>query len=216
MTYAVPHLRLVVSGGLYGVDRFSWGLNFIRDFDPDAVAPETVPQGVIDAVVALHTASPVAISAAATLDTIKLNEIGTDGRYLNQGDTVMHEFETPVPGSSSSRPAPQVALAVTLRTAKRRGRAHAGRFYLPVPSFNLANGYLAGSQQTSIAAAATTMLNALTAALPGWVPAVMSDVGVGTQEPVTHVAVGRVLDTIRSRRNAFTEDYVDGVPLGGP
>lgn len=214
MTYSVPHLRLVVSGGIYGVDRFSWGLSFMRNFDPDAVAPEEVPQGVIDAITTFHSANVIGISNGATLDTIKLNEIGEDGRYLNRGDTVMYEFETPVPGPSTNRVAPQIALAITLRTNKRRGRAHAGRFYVPLPTLGVSAGVIPEANQTSIAAAATTMIEDIHEALPGWRCAVMSDIGTGTQEVVTHVAVGRVLDTIRSRRNAFTEEYVDGPPIG--
>lgn len=216
MTYAVPHLRLVVSGTLYATDRFSWGLSLMRDFNSSAEAPATVPQGVIDAVVAMHTNTGASIASNARLDLIKLNEIGTNGRYLNQGETVLHEFETPVAGPGGHFQAPQIALAVTLGTAKRRGRAHSGRFYLPVPGAGGSTGMIDAGRQATIAAGALDMINDLEAALPGWAVAVMSDVGTGTQERVTHVKVGRVLDTIRSRRNAFTEEYVESAPVGGP
>lgn len=215
MVYPAPFLRLVVSGTLYNTDIFSWSLSFARDFpDSGSLAPTEVPQGVIDAVSAFHDTSLHASGAKLTM--IKLNEIGTDGRYTNQGDTVLHEFETPLAGRSANTPPPQTALAITLRTAKRRGRAHAGRFYTPVPGYTLVNGMLSSADQQAAAISATTMLNAVTAALPGsYRPYVMSDLGTGTMEPVTHVAVGRVLDTIRSRRNAFTEEYFDGAPLAG-
>lgn len=215
MVYPAPFLRLVASGTLYNTDIFSWSLSFARDFpDGGSLAPNEVPQGVIDAVSAFHNSSVHAAQARLTM--IKLNEIGTDGRYTNQGDTVLHEFETPIPGVSANTPPPQTSLAITLRTAKRRGRAHAGRFYTPLPGYSLTGGMLSSANQQDAALAATTMLDAITAALPGsYRPFVMSDLGTGTMEPVTHVAVGRVLDTIRSRRNAFAEEYFEGSPLAG-
>lgn len=213
MPYPMPFLRMVVSGTLYNTDIFSWSVAFAPDFPPGPlVPPAEVPQGVIDAVTAFHNTS--LHSAQARLTMIKLNEIGKDGRYTNQGDTVLHEFETSVPGVSAATPPPQTALAITLRTNKRRGRAHAGRFYTPLPGYSLSNGMLSAANQQAAVTAATTMLEAVTAALPvGYAPAVMSDIGTGKSEVVRYVSVGRVLDTIRSRRNAFTEQYVDGPPL---
>lgn len=214
MAYPTRFLRLVVSGTLYETDIFSWSLAFAPNFPDGPLAPpDEVPQGVIDAITAFHNTSLHASEARLTM--IKLNEIGTDGRYTNQGDTVLHEFETPVRGVSANTPAPQTSLAITLRTNKRRGRAHAGRFYTPLPGYSLVKGMLSPADQQSAVNTATTMLEAVTAALPdGYAPAVMSDLGTGESEIVRYVAVGRVLDTIRSRRNAFTEEYLDGPLLG--
>lgn len=215
MVYPVPFLRLAVIGTLYGSETFTYSLSLRRDFDAPLDPPDVVPQGVIDAVTTFHAAGGHSMtSTSAHLTMIKLNEIGTDGRYTSEGDTVQHEFDTPVPGSGVPLHPPQIAVAVTLRTAKRRGRAHAGRFYLPMLAQTMGpDGRMSVGAQQGLATAATTFLDDLNAALPGYEVAVLSNVGTGEVETVTHVAVGRVVDTMRSRRTSLDEDYFEGAPL---
>lgn len=214
MAYPAPFLRLVVSGTLYGTEQFAWSLAIARNFETDP-APSTIPQALIDAVVAYHSDPATQTGANALLTLIKLNEIGPNGRYLSASDTVLHEFETGVPGVGTAAQPPQTAVAVTLRTPVRRGLASSGRFFLP----HLANGpsndgrLLAGAA-VGIATATTTFLNAIGPALGGnWRPAVTSDVREGAIRDVTHCEVGRVLDTIRSRRSSLDEDRQVGAPL---
>lgn len=215
MAYPHTFLRLVASGTLYEAERFSWSMSLIPNFDNTPDVPETIPQGVIDAVRAFHISSGL-ISGAARLTTLKVNQIGTDGRYVDQNDTVQYDWTTSVPGSASSvYTPPQIALAVSLRTGVRRGLAHTGRFYLPTPAFvPNADGRITTAQAQSAATATTTFLNALHAALPGWRAGVVSDVGAGAARAVTHVEVGRVLDTIRSRRTSLPEAHERGADLG--
>lgn len=212
MAYPNQFLRLQVSGSLYTSEMWSWTLSLMPDFPGDNDGPETVPAGVISAVQTFHQATS---SANAKLETIKLNEIGTDGRYTKQV-TVFHDFATPVAGGQSSAPnfPPQVALAVTLRTAVRRGLASRGRFYIPAPGRLVqSDGRISAADATSTASAATALLNGLNTALPGWDPCVASRTREGDLRPVTHVSVGRVYDTIRTRRNGLLEEYVDGAAL---
>lgn len=211
MTYPHRFLRLVASGTLYDVETFSWGLSLAPDFPSDP-APSAVPQGVIDAVVDFHTDASIT-HAQAKLTMLKLNEIGEDGRYASDADTVLHEFETPVAGAITSYSPAQCATAITLATAKTRGRASKGRFYIPTGKMPASNGLLSTTDQGQIASAATAMLNALHVALPGWRVAVMSNIGTGDSEFVTNVRVGRVVDTMRSRRRNLPEEYYDGVTL---
>lgn len=214
MAYAVRFLRLVVAGTVYGSETFSWSMSFMRNFAPAAVPPSAVPGGFVTALTTFWS-SPY-WSNAAEINTIKLNEIGTNGRYVDQGNTVAEYLTTPIPGTGTIKPAPQVALAITLRTAKSRGRAHAGRFYVPTPAIlPSADGLLSAPSVLEIAGMAKDMLDDFQTALGAdWMPAVMSNVGTGTQEPITHVAVGRVLDTVRSRRTSLGEDYQESAPLG--
>jgi len=37
-------------------------------------------------------------------------------------------------------------------------------------------------------------------------PAIMSSLGTGTTKPIQHISTGRVIDTMRSRRQALEED----------
>lgn len=217
MAYPQNLFRLVMSGTHFGTETFSYGLTFAKEFTTGD-APSTVPTAIVDAVVAFHTAVNSGISNRSVLETIKFNEIGTDGRYASASDTVMEEFETGYPGAVTATVPPQVALAITLRTAKRRGRAHAGRFFIPWGGGSIgADGRIPASTQTNVAASVTTFLDALNTAAAGIGRlAVASDVGVGAIEYVTHCEVGGVLDTIRTRRKSLDELRVAGAPLAPP
>lgn len=213
MAYPGVHLRLVVSGDLPGGEHFSWGLN-LAPVDWEVPAPEVVPQAVIDALTTFHTDQRVPLSSSAVMTTIKLNKIGPDGRYVSRSETVMHEFETGIAGYGTAGLPNQCAIAVTLRTAAKRGLAHSGRFYLPcLVSLPLPGGQIAIGSADSIADQVTVLLNSLNVALDPWRVSVMSDVREGQRRPVTHVEVGRVIDTMRSRRASIPEAYVAGDPL---
>ena len=214
MAYPQNFFRLVCSGTLVGTETFSYGISLRKQFTTGS-APATVPQRVIDAVTAFHSDANLGIGSQSILTTIKFNEIGVNGRYANDGDTVLHEFDPGVAGSGPTSMPPQVALAITLRTAKNRGRAHAGRFYIPNISGAISpDGRLAIGQATTVAQVATTFLNSLNSALAGIARvAVLSDVGVGAINDVTHLEVGRVLDTMRSRRRNLDEERVIGNAL---
>lgn len=212
MAYPRPFLRLVCSGTLYGAEAFSYSLSLIPDFASAPVVPDEVPEGIIDAVTTFHNGSR--IGSQAVLRLIKLNAIGEDGRYLNDSETIYHEVDPGVAGTGNANHPPQVALAISLRTARQRGRAHAGRFYIPVgQSVAPADGRLSVADATSIAGAATTLISSINAVDPQWNVGVASSVGEGRLQPVTHVRVGRVLDTIRSRRTSLDEGYVEGAPV---
>lgn len=207
MTYPRPFLRLVASGTLYAVESWSWSLSMIPDFDNTPTAPEEVPAGVITAVQTFHTSA--GIGSDARLNTVKLNEIDANGRYVDQDSTVLHDYALPgVAGTGPSGLVPQIAWAVTLRTAATRGLAHSGRFYVPLPAVSVAEGGVVGtSAAVALADDAATLINDLNAAVPGWRVGVVSDVRTGAARPVTRVEVGRVLDTVRSRRTNLPENH---------
>lgn len=212
MTYLHPFLRLVASGTLHnGEEQFSFSMAFIsRDGQPDPVPPAAVPQSWITAFSTYWGATGV-VSNAAVLRTLKLNQIGPDGRYT-QDDTVEYDY----PGTAPVGPVlpnypPQVAIAISLRTDAARGRAHAGRFYLPSPAASLqpSTGTIGVSAQTTLQGHTKTLLDALNAGLSGYRLGVVSKVGSGAERPVTHIAVGAALDTIRSRRTDIPEAYTE-------
>lgn len=216
MAYPLPFLRLVVSGTLYGVEGFSYGMTFIND-NGTGTAPSEVPAGVVTALNTFHTRAGL-ISNTAKMTTVKLNLIGTDGRYVDQGDTVLYDWATPVGGAASFYPPPQIALAVTLRTGARRGLASRGRFYLPTPGFTVeqGTGQLSETNTTTVLGHVNSLVSALETALPGWDLGVVSQVREGRQRAVEHIEVGRTLDTIRSRRTSIPERYAIGADLVEP
>lgn len=206
MVYNHPFLRLVVAGTLYDVDEFSWSLSFL-DVQGSANPPTAVPPAVIAAVSAFHSSAGASISKMAKLTTVKLNEIGPNGKYTNP-QTVRHDYTPPVAGISGENIAPQIALAISLQTPIARGRAHAGRFYLPTPAYPPSNiGSIAPSWQDNVLNSVKTLVTALNGSLAPYQLAVMSDIGSGTHQLVTGIRCGAVLDTIRSRRNKIPEAY---------
>jgi hypothetical protein len=208
MAYMTNFLRLVVIGRLFGpTEHFSFGLTMIPNFAGNPVPPTTVPTAVHSAVKTFFTTAP--IGTQASLESVKLNEIGTDGHYT-QPTSVEYFYSPLAPGTFSPSPAPQVALAVSLRTAVARGRANSGRFYVPLPAEAPAvgDGRIVPATAINFADKAAALINSLNASMNSeWVVAVNSKVGTGAQHKVTHVEVGRVLDTIRSRRSSLDENY---------
>jgi hypothetical protein len=207
MTYIRPFLRLVFIGTLYTNETFSFSMSLVRGPAGGGVAPVAVPEAVEDAIRGYFATNGM-VSSSALVTLIKCNEIGEDGRYAND-DVVELELNPPAGGAAATTPAPQVALVVSLRTGVRRGRAHAGRYYLPVPAYTVqSDGRLADSSRDGALAAAVEFVAAINAAFgQEWVVGVTSDIGTGAEHRVEALAIGRVLDTIRSRRNSLDEDY---------
>lgn len=213
MTYIRPFLRLVVGGQLHTLEQFAFGVNLVADDVPAGGAPSTVPQAVIDAVQSYVT-SPQVMCSSATVRYIKLNLIGTNGRYVSDSDTVVVDGLS-FTGTVQNTFPPQIALAISLRTDKQRGRAHAGRYYLPAPAGNIqADGGMSTSAQSTHLIAAHAFLVGLNAALSpgsapagGWSVGVVSNVGTGAEEVVRKVRVGHLYDTMRSRRESLAERY---------
>lgn len=216
MPYSKPFLRLVVSGALATEEQFSFGMAFIEALEPDPPAPSEVPAGVIAALEKYWDWGST-ISNAASLDLVKLNLIGTDGRYVGD-ETVEYEWPDPQVGASPGINPPQIALAVTLETGARRGLAHAGRFFLPSPAVSVipSTGKIGTVQAGGFVTSTTTLLNELNAALQPWQLGVVSKVGGGAQRRVTNIKIGTVLDTIRSRRSSLDENYQVGPALDPP
>lgn len=203
MAYPQPFLRVVFSGPLYTVERWSFGLTFGGDFN-GSPPPEEVPPGIITAIGNFLNGVS---TGAAKCDLIKVNQIGLDGRYTSE-DTVLHEFVTPVGATGAVAHPAQVALAVSLETGARRGLAHRGRFYIPAPKYPVAaDGLISITDAEAARAGAGAFLEAVEEALPGMNLAVMSKVGIGRRRDVTGITVGRVYDTIRSRRTSLPESY---------
>jgi hypothetical protein len=114
---------------------------------------------------------------------------------------------------------PQTTVAVStyafdpsgFATQARRKR---GRFYLPTPARAQldSDGELTSTNQNNILANAVAFCNAMSGALGvgtevHWRPYVNSVAGSMANE-VTHLRVGRIVDTQRRRRNKLAEAYV--------
>lgn len=136
----------------------------------------------------------------------------TAGRYPDGEDAVEFLLAEPDPGSTGGG-YPQIAIVISLRTARSRGFASNGRMYLPSalePS--VASGQIQQTAADTLALTSATFIAAVADVGIG-VPAVMSSAGAGRIEQVTGVRIGRVMDTQRRRRNALDEAYTAVVPV---
>ena len=175
MAYLQPFLRLVAIGEFFGTpETFSFSMSLISAVGPTPATPDEVPEEIVDAYEALWSTLGL-IGNGARLTSLKLNLIGTNGRYVND-ETVEYLWPTPYASSTTGQYPPQVALAITLRTASARGLAHAGRFYLPSPGTPVGSlGFLSDAQQTSYAVAAKQLLDDVNESLGLWQVGVVSD-----------------------------------------
>jgi hypothetical protein len=154
----------------------------------------------------------------AKLAWMKYNAIGVDGKYA-RSTTNRHDWVTPIAGGGSvSNVVPnQVCLVMTLETAVARGLANAGRIYWPLPGQAplAADGLLPVTAQTAAATAGKAFIEGLNEVITNGAIGVASKVREGAQHSVTGVSVGRVLDTMRSRRTSLVEANVL-VPIATP
>jgi hypothetical protein len=215
MPYASPFHRLVVIGTLYAVEDFNFSLSIVP---LGGGSMSAVTQALCDDVTA-HVASwfgtsagPVGpgISTRAAMVSAKLNRIDTDGRYM---DAVAVEtvLGTPIVGAVASNQPAQVSAAITLQTAIARGRGSKGRFYLPMPSQMSSlgtDGRITVAQALQMAEACAYLIREINSEYAGTAAVgVASNAGAGIHAAATEVRVGRVPDTIRSRRSSLAEDY---------
>lgn len=100
---------------------------------------------------------------------------------------------------------PQIAVAVSLRTALAT-RAGRGRFYLPPFAVDqVLNGRLVSATQTDVLDQAKQMFDSLVA--NSHTPVIFHRTAASTT-PITTIAVGDVFDTQRRRRDSYQESYV--------
>ncbi len=156
---------------------------------------------------------PLLISWAdySAVTGIKIAAIGTDGHYLTDPVTV----ELPgIADGSAVGIIPQSTVVLSLRSGFTLGKGNYGRMYLP----HSTTGTETGTPRSSVAIASgfadhaaewlsefVTDINAETTATV--FPAIMSQAAGTPSKGVTQVAVGRVTDTQRRRRNRLDEDY---------
>jgi len=160
------------------------------------------------------------ISVSVVAEDIRVYLIGADGRMSGNGP-VMHTFAPGAVKGSGQAYAypPQVALAIST-VATDRGPAKKGRFYLPGPSRNLADdGRLDLANTGDYLTRVTQLLKDTSDCFDAQGLRSVSAVNIspgpagsstGTQQNIDHLEVGRVYDTIRTRRNALLEEYVVG------
>lgn len=214
--FAAPHNLLAFGGSLFsGLEEWSCTLrSTTTGTDDDAGA--TAALAAIGDVVSLWVQGNPIMGAQARLGWLKFNRVGVDGKYLSN-TTRLREF-TPerVNASGGGNYPAQIALVATLETGAQRGLAHRGRIFLPCPRFGIGvDGRITAEDAQTAATSVATLLGNLNSATGYGSTIVASRTRSGDQRVVTGVTVGRVLDTMRSRRTSLPEERTPVTPVTG-
>nr|CRY96044.1 hypothetical protein [uncultured prokaryote] len=219
-----PHALLELSGRLLGTggpnEIWTCGLRVVGFNDKGAV-PEDLIEGFLDTATN-QGPNPVAtyqliqqwfttitngMSSRATLETVKLNNIGPDGLYSNKTTTHLRDLAGINGGRAQVGPA-FTSVAYTWETGIGRGPAHRGRIYPPNFTYQFVGSEIAIADANEAAAAASDLLHTVSDWAPddggtdGLVPIVASDIGAAFHY-ITGATCDTVVDVQRRRKNAI-------------
>lgn len=226
----VSHLRYALSGtlGPAGAATEIWATRFHMGGATDTVSlpSDAVLAGDVAFIQAWFSRGDSHISSVAALTNITVSHIGQNGKTPTDaaGAFAQKKFPltAPLKGGGGDGVLPfQIAAVLSLSTA-RSGPTGRGRMFVPTPNVPIATTGLVD------AAYCQSMANSLTQLFTD-----LNSVPVGTSTPrgervcvasggsvkhavapanvpVTHVRCGRVLDTMRARRNGLPELYAVG------
>lgn len=219
---SVPtHFRVTVRGTFGATDEI-WvtGFHFQRAAGqgPDA-GLDDIDEGAMTSAIAGFFGGTTFTSALKTTDW-RAYQIGTNKKMEGNGP-LLHEFTTPVAGTGGAQPVwpSNVALCVTT-ISDTRGPAQRGRFYLPPPQGELGTDWrMSLALVTTYEATVRSFLKAMSDAID--IPDTLesSDMvnvsdrpvgSAGTIQSVDHIEIGRVCDTVQSRRRQLLEDRFVG------
>jgi hypothetical protein len=205
-------MLLAFGGPLYGAEQWSISLRSTPNFaDNDAVGLDRIADLVGD----WHEGAPAVVGGFAPMTWLKFNRIGVDGKYVADR-TNRVDFAPPRVNNTGSPHAPQVSLVATLETGNLRGLAHRGRMFLPCPTAAVSNdGRIPAAAAQAAATKVASLITALNADPSYGETRIYSNVREGASRLVTGVTVGRVLDTMRSRRTSLPEERTAVVTVGG-
>lgn len=203
------HLYVQWGGKLPGGEQWSCGFR-LRKKTAGVIDNGTgLLTGISGAVSTFHANSNSFISRDAKLSYVKVNAVGTDGKYIGQG-TNQALYADVAGGLAVTQMYPnQIAWGVSLTTGFSRGPAHRGRFYLPLPCCSMdTDSRVLTAQADALKGAVQTMIDTVNGVNPDYEMAVFSrKLGSPGNRRITGVAIGKVLDTQRRRRRSLVEAY---------
>jgi hypothetical protein len=209
MPYAAPHGLLTILGDAFtSTEEWQTGIRLTGTSPPTEAQFEALD----DAVATFLGTGAVSFPVGRRFLGFKWAPQTVDGRYPEGADSVEWFRLSPLSGTGAGG-YPQIAVVLSLRTARPRGYASNGRMYVPCSqAIGSSDGRISAATALGIATAGATLIAAINDVGLGQA-AVMSAVGAGRTEPITGVRVGRVMDTQRRRRNQLAEEYTDPVAV---
>jgi hypothetical protein len=166
---------------------------------------------VSDIFVTFLTQAPIRRATYSRYLGCKLAYVTSTGLY--EEDAATYELPSPLAGNQDGV-APQLTMALSLRSGSGLGKGNYGRMYLPHCGQGTGSTPYFDGNRATIASAAVTMLTSVNlraaAAVTGGAARIYAALAEQppSAKPILQVGVGRVTDTQRRRRNALTEEYV--------
>jgi hypothetical protein len=210
VTYDQPHYLITVFGDAWtAVETWQFSVRarpastgVITDSDC-----QTLANSMATPTIAMFNGTGFNASNGSRCLGIKVAHIQTDGHYPATHVPGIYTYPTPLVGSATGAGLPQATMCVTLHGTVPRGRGSRGRFFCPpfAGGVAVADGRLTAAQADAIETLAHDWLVSLNAQPMVDNVCVFSGLGAGLSSPVIGVSVGRVVDTMRSRRRSIPE-----------
>lgn len=148
------------------------------------------------------------MSSACRITNVRVEQYGTTGRLAAAAEA---QPTSPFVGGGTLRLPTSAAIVLSLRTGKP-GRSFRGRLFWPAMAAGLdtTTGRVTATSTGLLAGQAASMLEGLASLFPVDTYEARSVVysrTLGSDENVTAVAVGDVIDSQRGRRDAYQETY---------
>jgi hypothetical protein len=153
------------------------------------------------------------MSQGATLDWLKVNTIGPDGKYADPSVVHRHDYSGAIAGGLAPIFPDILTCCWSWRTAKTRGPGSHGRIYPPNNTVGSSNQMNLGTDDRARhLVAAQNLFHLLSVGdgdLAEMTQVIASKVNA-TNTPITEIWVGSILDVQRRRKDAETEVYTKG------
>lgn len=222
MAYPNNFIKITFGGSIFAKkDIWTCGINFgspTGDLDLAGVKAKVQLGGIPNNVATWFQSDLSSISVDAVLEWVKVAYIGTNGLYELDADTF--DIEELVTGSmavSTYRPIPQHTTAISFETDVRRGAGRFGRIYPPLNGQVDTEGMVHPQLAINMGNATALLLGQLGVNLSAvgmaYIPPIVASQKTTKHNEITKVRVGRVVDTQRSRRNAYPELYSPSVGI---
>lgn len=224
MPYDRPHFYLTFGGTLFplasGHEEWQTGIHFA----PDITKTEQQLLSALDQISVVDILADCTKmikgnygvnmnwSNVVSIDWAKLVVKKTDGHYAGAPKLVEQTGQTG--GAGAFAFPPQLGVVASFWSGKNFGRANRGRMYLPAPQSALTTQSVTDPRMSQTACTdLRTVVKAWLSDVEGEVstlavptsPAILSSLGSGACNFITKIGVGRVIDTMRSRRTSLDE-----------
>jgi len=145
----------------------------------------------------------------ATLNVLKCNAIGTNGKYIHEDVSTFYDFSPAVAGHNQPSMPDILMVGFRWTTARQRGPGSRGMIFMPNSTLGDGHHVTIGSDDQAAAnTAARQLLSILASGVEAYQahPCVSSKVDA-SNTAITGVSVSNIIDVQRRRKDALTPSY---------